>query len=786
MTRRSVTQSLRSLPPTLDATYDRILLGIAIEHRQIASNFLRWLCFGRRFLTLCQLAEVCAITLEDSPTFEPDQRLNDPTDILTICGSLTTTIRVEGSNGWEEQPRLAHSSVREYLLSKRIRTSKAAIFSLEERASTMIMTEQCLVYLTHPWAVQIAQLPESEIKDEPKYLENGRDEPLIGDETQESNHDDVLHGILHEAAPFFTHACLWIRYAEAIPDDQTSTAMMLLTRRLFDPRHAPHRLWRMVVSDESIAEHFAMLWWAHQLEICSLTRLVLYHAVDISMTTSDMTPAPQTETMNEAFHDELSQLVLEHVADENHPGELYGSPLQTAALANHESGVQILLERGYDPNARGGYYGTALHAAASLDGDFEEIVRLLLHAGADVLTQDDKGKVPLQIAIRYGHKRIYCTLLEESGKVYSQELIDERGWCSFDPSIGTPKRYHMSALEVAVSDGEEEFVEKLLRKGADINLGALHAAAESGQEAIIQLLLAHGADINAKTMETRGEGRRGERALHSAARQGRQDVLRFLLREGVDIDTRTEAEETALHIAVEHGKTDTVRFLLEQGADSNATNSTGETALHYAAIYGNTDTVQIQLEHGADINARDMDQDTVLSVAALWGQENVVQLLLDNNACIASTPTMDSNAKILYLRPLLKEPNDRLSRLLCEVRESYVSCSICSSVHPEGQYYHCSICDEDNFDLCQGCIDSGRLCNGEAHSLKKVDVQGVREAMFKTYAKNMSRNSQQEDDTRNWRLGMVATELRSAILEITPAMLFGPGENLELPSQSNC
>ena len=76
----------------------------------------------------------------------------------------------------------------------------------------------------------------------------------------------------------------------------------------------------------------------------------------------------------------------------------------------------------------------------------------------------------------------------------------------------------MSALEVAVSDGEEEFVINLLRKGADINLGALHAAAESGQEAMIRLLLAHGADLNAKTMETRGEGRRGERVLHSGAR----------------------------------------------------------------------------------------------------------------------------------------------------------------------------------------------------------------------------------------------------------------------------
>lgn len=343
---------------------------------------------------------------------------------------------------------------------------------------------------------------------------------------------------------------------------------------------------------------------------------------------------------------------------------------------------------------------------------------------------------------------------------------------SFDPSFGTPKRYHMSALEVAASDGDEEFVRRLLRKGADINLGALHAAAESGQEGMIRLLLAHGADINAKIIETRGEGRRGERALHSAARQGHQDIVRFLLREGFEIDARTEAEETALQIAVERGKINVVQFLLEQGADSNARNSTEEIALHYAVMFGNIDTVQVQLKHGADINARDMDQDTVLSVAAWWGQENMVQLLLDNDACISSTPKMDSNIKFFKLCPLLGEPKGRLSRLLYEVRENYVSCDTCSSIDTGEQYYHCSVCNEGDFHLCHGCIESGKSCNGETHSLKEVDLQGVREVLFKDYATDMKGNSQQEADNRNWRLG--ATDFRNTILQLTSATLFSP------------
>ncbi len=47
-----------------------------------------------------------------------------------------------------------------------------------------------------------------------------------------------------------------------------------------------------------------------------------------------------------------------------------------------------------------------------------------------------------------------------------------------------------------------------------------------------------------------------------------------------------------------------------------------------------------------------------------------------------------------------------------------VFCNECDDTIP-GAHYHCSICDDGDFDLCQSCVASGVLCGGEGHWLIK-------------------------------------------------------------------
>ncbi|OIW23627.1 hypothetical protein CONLIGDRAFT_637599 [Coniochaeta ligniaria NRRL 30616] len=51
-----------------------------------------------------------------------------------------------------------------------------------------------------------------------------------------------------------------------------------------------------------------------------------------------------------------------------------------------------------------------------------------------------------------------------------------------------------------------------------------------------------------------------------------------------------------------------------------------------------------------------------------------------------------------------------------------VCCNICDKTIP-GAHYHCSTCDDGDFDLCQECVDQGETCKGSDHWLIKRFVK---------------------------------------------------------------
>jgi hypothetical protein len=51
-----------------------------------------------------------------------------------------------------------------------------------------------------------------------------------------------------------------------------------------------------------------------------------------------------------------------------------------------------------------------------------------------------------------------------------------------------------------------------------------------------------------------------------------------------------------------------------------------------------------------------------------------------------------------------------------------IDCNNCNKSIPD-VHYHCSICDDGDFDLCQACVDFGVLCGGEGHWLIKRFIQ---------------------------------------------------------------
>jgi next-to-BRCA1 protein 1 len=72
-------------------------------------------------------------------------------------------------------------------------------------------------------------------------------------------------------------------------------------------------------------------------------------------------------------------------------------------------------------------------------------------------------------------------------------------------------------------------------------------------------------------------------------------------------------------------------------------------------------------------------------------------------------------------------PEKRSYPLMFPAKESSnaafcIDCNHCGASIP-GEHYHCSICDEGDYDLCAVCVDAGITCPGEDHWLLKRLVQ---------------------------------------------------------------
>ncbi len=124
-------------------------------------------------------------------------------------------------------------------------------------------------------------------------------------------------------------------------------------------------------------------------------------------------------------------------------------PVYRAAVLNREDIVALLLEAGADVNARTDRGTHALHAAAQ--HGYDPILQRLLAAGAEVDAANDEGQTPLFLAIRNGHEGSAEALLAKGANV---AVVDVHG--------RTPLHY-------AAGMGRLKTVQLLLGNGASFD-----------------------------------------------------------------------------------------------------------------------------------------------------------------------------------------------------------------------------------------------------------------------------------------------------------------------------
>lgn len=152
-TQRDIDTVLLTLPRTLEETYDRILDAISDTYKSDVRAVLQWLAFSERPMRLEEVAEIVAF---DAPhaAFDVNRRLLNPLEVLTMCSSLLVaneTYYYDYDSGHGRVPitelRLAHFTVKDYLLSRSLQQSRHSYYSIEGKSSSLQIAKACLTYL---------------------------------------------------------------------------------------------------------------------------------------------------------------------------------------------------------------------------------------------------------------------------------------------------------------------------------------------------------------------------------------------------------------------------------------------------------------------------------------------------------------------------------------------------------------------------------------------------------------------------------------------------------------
>lgn len=622
------------MPAEINDTYERDLekvqyLKTSQKVRAIA--ILRWILFALRPLTVRELAEAIAMTLDDFADTYPYDELPDSWEkgyvdeqyvnsyIRRSCGSL-----VELRGHKENKPlalhtvHFVHFSVKEYLLrSDHFSNGQSRLERIcfpDGGKEHNQLARLCLQYLCYD---------------------------VFGEKNdfQDRRRIQVYHFLAYAAKSWYMHV---------LHDHHMSEDIMPWVEKLFNPSTSNWILWSRVFEGEMELDDEPF-----SASLLS-DKASSVESIDVEETGEaeadeaeelggvDSEPSPIYYAALLGFTDLVKALQSQGL-DCSARGGTYGFPLQAAVRNAHQETVEYLVQQGIDLNQRGGRYSLAICAAAALG--YDKIMDILVTAGADRRCEDDFGRNCLHFACKHGIRATVKPLLAagldpmkkskagktpfyeavESGDHETVSLLLGAGADLNDSSRGTP------AILRAVSLGHQKIVEVLLNHHADVNLSdpsghtCLHEAVIRDHKTIFDKLLANSADIHAADQD-------GWTSLELAVAANNFAIVELLIGRGAQVNRSTNGGWTPLHIAAEQADSKILTILLENGAEVNAENSSSSTSLFSAVWARSLSCVKMLLAHGASVATVNNIGSTVLEEAIDSDDKDIIECLLDHNA----------------------------------------------------------------------------------------------------------------------------------------------------------
>ena len=405
-----------------------------------------------------------------SPSFDKENRMPCPEDILKICGSL---VRIdqnpEGRNSLGERAEVqtltaAHASVVDFLKEERVQIGQELEVFYTRAAMNLEMAETCLAYL----------------------LEIVENEVVLGD-------DNIID---YPLARF--SAELWDDfYREVVTSsgesDVDMTRVNALVMRLFASREKMLKWIQLCDPDNDTYEVYfnlsisyvkPVMYYAALLGLPGIVRSLITdgHSVDEIVSGGCGTALVAACVYG---RENIASILLGNGADPNLPGNPNkGCPLAAAIEQNNMEIVKLLLQtRGINVNVR------------RFTPDSATLARFKLGTGVDgIMTKSVENLADLQ------HSMDDLTIREDSHP-------DNADWTG--RILGVDDLYQSSTtmnneglVYVAARCGSLELVNALLEAGADPNIEgghectALQVACRGGSAEVVEILLKHGANAS--------------------------------------------------------------------------------------------------------------------------------------------------------------------------------------------------------------------------------------------------------------------------------------------------
>ncbi len=398
-TLNSLRQTLRDLPIGLYETYDRILLNVPEVHQVHVQRALIWLAFSRGPMTLGQVAEAVLVGREQHSMDLGDQ-FRDVHDLLDLCSSFVclvgtpplgsciqffqTEFDIQHINSDADVfLRLAHSSVKGYILSDRANIATLSMHRLTPGMAQHSMAEVCLI-----------------------YLNRFNEQSLIRDEEFRRH-------------PFLVYAAYnwWFHYDELPAEEEHSVVDLLLT--FIDTHHYgyAYRNWLGFLLGWSSMDHqtpapIAVL---SSLGAPRAIRAIVENAAEVHVTEDEIreslnfASSQGCEAVVQALLDAGDRLNRAGVID----ASLLSQALSEATRRGFTAMVELLIRRG--ATAEGLDYSFVLRIAARQDK--LNFVKLLLDYSTTNCNKIELFYGALQAAILVGQRSITEYLMERSAEI---------------------------------------------------------------------------------------------------------------------------------------------------------------------------------------------------------------------------------------------------------------------------------------------------------------------------------------------------------------------------------